>query len=275
MSIPSSSSLAVAVEGHVATVTLRATGKANRMGPDFWREMPEVFAWLDGEESVRAIILRGEGAHFSFGLDLATMGAEIMPALRDGALAQERVALLATIERLQRSITSVASCRKPVVCALAGWCIGGGVDLAAACDVRICSSDARFSIRETKLAMVADVGTLARLPAIIGQGHTRELALTGDDFDAARALRIGFVNDVYDTHDALFDAARSLAGRMAASSPLAVQGAKQVLNAASEAAAAESLRTVALWNSAFLPSQDLREAIAAFIEKRDPKFSGR
>ena len=123
--------------------------------------------------------------------------------------------------------------------------------------------------------MVADVGTLARLPAIVGQGHARLLALTGDDIDAARALRIGLVEDVFDTPAALFDAAGALAHRIAQNPPLVTQGVKQVLNAASERAAADSLRTVALWNSAFLPSHDLREAMTAFIEKRPPRFEGR
>lgn len=172
-------------------------------------------------------------------------------------------------------MTCVAACRKPVIAAIAGWCIGGGVDLATACDVRLCAADARFSVREVKLAMVADVGTLARLPAIVGQGHARLLALTGDDLDAARALRIGLVEDVYDTHAALFDAAGALGRRIGANAPLVVQGVKQVLNAASERAAAESLRTVALWNAAFLPSHDLREAMSAFVEKRAPRFEGR
>jgi enoyl-CoA hydratase len=179
------------------------------------------------------------------------------------------------IERLQRAITSVAACRKPVVAAIAGWCIGGGVDLVTACDVRLCSADARFSVREVKLAMVADIGTLARLPSIVGQGQARLLAMTGDDIDAARALRIGLVEDLYDTQAALFDAAGALARRLADNPPLVVQGVKQVLNAASERAAADSLRTVALWNAAFLPSKDLREAISAFLEKRAPKFEGR
>ncbi len=275
---PSLESLALSIEDHVATVTLRAAGalgKANRMGPAFWREMPEAFAWLDASPDVRAVVLRGEGEHFTYGLDLATMAGELAPALGDGALAKERTDFLATIERLQRAITCVASCRKPVIAAIAGWCIGGGVDLATACDVRLCSADARFSVREIKLAMVADIGTLARLPAIVGQGHARLLALTGDDIDASRAARIGLVEDVYDTPAALFDAARAVAGRMAQNPPLVLQGVKQVLNAESERAAAESLRTVALWNAAFLPSHDLREAMGAFMAKRPPKFEGR
>jgi enoyl-CoA hydratase len=272
---PPFTSLLLEVDAHVATVTLRATGKANRMGPSFWKEMPEAFGWIGANDDVRAVVLRGEGEHFSFGLDLATMGGDLSPMVGDGALAKERTALLATIERLQRAVSSVAACRKPVVAAIAGFCIGGGVDLATACDVRVCSADARFSVREVKLAMVADVGTLARLPAIVGQGHARELALTGDDIDAARALRIGLVNDVYPDREALFGAARALAARMAANPPLVVAGIKEVLNAASERVAAESLRTVALWNAAFLPSHDLREALAAFLEKRAPSFQGR
>ena len=267
--------LRVSVEDHVATVVLRAAGKANRMGPAFWAEMPEVFAWLDAEADVRAVVVRGEGEHFSYGLDLATMGGELSSVVGDGALAKERTDFLAAIERLQRAMSCVAACRKPVIAAIAGWCVGGGVDLATACDVRLCSADARFSVREVKLAMVADVGTLARLPALVGQGNARLLAMTGDDIDAARALRIGLVEEVHDTHAALFEAAKDLARRIAANPPLVVQGVKQVLNAASERAAAESLRTVALWNAAFLPSHDLREAMASFMEKRPPKFEGR
>lgn len=267
--------LRVSVEDHVATVVLRAAGKANRMGPAFWAEMPEAFAWLDAEADVRAVVVRGEGEHFSYGLDLATMGGELSSVVGDGALAKERTDFLAAIERLQRAMSCVAACRKPVVAAIAGWCVGGGVDSATACDVRLCSADARFSVREVKLAMVADVGTLARLPALVGQGHARLLAMTGDDIDAARALRIGLVEEVHDSHAALFEAAKELGRRIAANPPLVVQGVKQVLNAASERAAAESLRTVALWNAAFLPSHDLREAMGSFMEKRPAKFEGR
>jgi enoyl-CoA hydratase len=273
--VPTFTALGISIENHVATVVLRAVGKANRMGPAFWTEMPDAFAWLDETPDVRAVVLRGEGEHFSYGLDLATMGGELGSVIGGEALAKERTDFLVTIERLQRSISCVAACRKPVVAAIAGWCVGGGVDLIAACDVRICSADARFSVREVKLAMVADVGTLARLPAIVGQGHARLLALTGDDIDAARALRIGLVEDVHDTPAALFEGAGALARRIAANPPLVVQGIKQVLNASSERAAAESLRTVALWNTAFLPSHDLREAMTAFLEKRPPRFEGR
>ncbi len=265
----------VTVSDHIADVILRAQGKASRMGPAFWAEMPALFAELDASDEVRVIVLRGEGESFSNGLDLAAMGPELAQVVGPAAGARERAKLYAMIQRMQGSITSVASCTKPVIAAIHGWCVGGGVDLAAACDIRICSADAKFSVREVKLAMVADVGTLARLPAIIGEGATRELAFTGADIDAPRALRLGLVSDVHATADELWGAARAMAVQIAANPPLTVQGIKQVLNARSERDAAESLRTVAMWNAAHLPSQDLGEAMSAFVQRRPPKFSGR
>jgi len=265
---------AVSIEGNVADVVLTATGKANRMGPEYWSQMPELFAQLEANEAVRAIVLRGGGEHFTYGLDLPAMGADLAPFLDPTSGAAVRMKLLEAIRRLQAANTAVARCRKPVIAAVTGWCIGGGVDLITACDIRICSADARFSVREVKLAMVADVGTLARLPSIVGQGVARELAFTGDDFDAAKALRVGLVSEVLENQAAVVAAAKALAGRIAKNPPLVVQGIKEVLNAGSEPAAAASLATVALWNSAFLPSMDVQEAIGAFIEKREPRFSG-
>lgn len=264
----------VTVADGVADVVLTATGKANRMGPDYWAQMPVLFARLDEDEAVRVVLLRGAGEHFSFGLDLAAMSAELAPVISPDGGAKARQQLLSVIRRMQEANTCVARCRKPVIAAVSGWCIGGGVDLITACDVRLASKDARFSVREVKLAMVADVGTLARLPAIVGQGVARELAFTGDDVDAARAQRIGLVNEVYESQAALLEAARAMAARIAKNSPLVTRGIKEVMNAQSEVAAAQSLATVALWNSAFLPSKDLLEAMGAFMEKREPSFTG-
>ncbi|MBI5515590.1 MAG: crotonase/enoyl-CoA hydratase family protein [Deltaproteobacteria bacterium] len=261
-------------EGPVARVRLRASGKAPRMGPDFWRELPGLFGRLDEDPAVRAVVLDSDGEHFSYGLDLTAMGAELAPLLDPGAGPAARTELLAVITRMQGAITAVARCRKPVIAAVRGWCLGGGVDLITACDVRLCTADARFSVRETRLAMVADVGTLARLPLLVGEGVARELCLSGDDVDAARALRIGLVNDVCETPEALTARALSLASRIAANAPLTVQGVKQVLNARVEAQTRENLALVALWNAAFLPSLDLQEAFAAFVEKRPPVFRG-
>lgn len=265
----------VAVENHVAVVTLAATGKANRMGPDFWRQMPALFEGLDADAAVRAVVLRGAQDHFSYGIDLAGMAGELAPYLAPDARASERTQLLHVIRRMQDAISAVARCRKPVIAAVHGWCIGGALDLITACDIRLCSADARFSVREVRVAMVADVGSLARLPQIVGQGVARELAFTGDDVDAPRALRLGLVNEVFPTAAQLFEAALALAGRIARNPPLVVQGIKEVLNATSERQARDSLDTVALWNSAFLPSEDLQEAMVSFMEKREPTFQGR
>ena len=271
---PALSWATVTVSDHVAEVALRAHGKASRMGPAFWLEMPALFAWLGASDAVRVIVVRGEGEGFSHGLDLAAMGPELGQLMVPGGGARDRTRLYKLIGRMQQAISCVAACPKPVIAAIHGWCVGGGVDLATACDIRVCSADARFSVREVKLAMVADVGTLARLPAIIGEGATRELAFTGDDIDAGRALRLGLVSDLVDTPDALWSHVRAMAARIATNPPLTVQGIKHVLNARSERDAGDSLRTVAMWNAAFLPSADLGEAMAAFVQRRAPSFSG-
>jgi enoyl-CoA hydratase len=259
---------------HVAEVVLVGPGKGNAMGPDFWREVPRAFAELDGDPSVRAIVVRGQGGQFSYGLDLAAMGATVGPHIAGAQLAAERTRLLGLIYELQRAFEAVAACKKPVIAAVSGWCIGGGVDLIAACDIRLASTDARFSVREVKVAMVADLGSLQRLPRIIGEGHARELAMTGKNIDAARALRIGLVNDVYESEAALLDAARALAREIAENPALVVQGIKQVMNVSAGRSVDEGLRYVALWNAAFLQSNDLTEAMQAFLERRPPKFGG-
>ena len=265
----------VKTDQHVAEVTLLGPNKGNAMGPDFWAELPQIFNQLDADPEVRAVVLAGSGKHFSFGLDLAAMGGEFAPLLADKAFAAPRTTFHDTIKRMQASITAVAECRKPVIAAVQGWCIGGGVDLIAAVDVRYASADAKFSIREAKVAIVADMGSLHRLPAIIGEGHLRELTFTGKDIDAARAEKIGLVNDVFADVDAALEAARTTAREIAANPPLVVQGAKDVLGRERAAIVADGLRYVAAWNAAFLPSEDLTEAIQAVFEKRQPKFQGK
>jgi enoyl-CoA hydratase len=266
-------SLRLSIRDHVADVVLRGPGKGNAMGPDFWRECPRVFEKLDRDESVRAIVVSAEGNHFTYGLDLPAMMGDLSSAISEG-LAASRTKLHDKVLELQRAFQLVAACKKPVIAAVNGWCIGGGIDFITACDVRLCTKDAKFSVREVKVAMVADLGTLQRLPAIVGHGHTRELALTGKDIDAARALRIGLVNDVSDTKEALLEAAHAMAREIAANPPLVVQGVKQVLESAHAPAVDAGLRYVAAWNSAFLPSKDLGEAFGAFLERRAPKFTG-
>lgn len=267
-------SVTVETKDHVAQVTLIGPGKGNAMGPAFWSEMPELFATLDADPEVRAIVLTGSGKNFSYGLDVPAMGGSFTPLLSGDALAGPRAVFHREVKRMQGAITAVADCRTPTIASVHGWCIGGGVDLISAVDIRYASADAKFSVREVKLAIVADVGSLARLPYILGDGHLRELALTGKDIDAARAEKIGLVNDVYADADAALAAARATAAEIAANPPLAVHGVKDVLDQQRTAAVSESLRYVAAWNAAFLPSKDLTEGIAATFEKRPPQFTG-
>jgi enoyl-CoA hydratase len=259
-----------------AEVVLIGPGKGNSLGPDFWREMPEVLRRLDADESVRVILLRGEGAHFSYGLDLATMLESLGPLVTgQNNVAYERTKLLQLIQQMQGSTEGIARCRKPVIAAVQGWCIGGGIDLIAACDFRYCSREAKFSLREARVGIVADLGALQRLPRIIGEGNTRELAYTAGDIDAERALRMGLVNQVFESPEALLTAARETARKIADNPPLVVQGAKQVLEYCADKSIEDGLRFVAVWNSAFLQSNDLAEAFAAFMERRPPRFQGR
>jgi enoyl-CoA hydratase len=267
-------SVTVEIEGHIARVTLVGPGKGNAMGPAFWSEMPDVFAKLDADRDVRAIVLTGSGKNFSYGLDLPAMAGSLSGVLSDGATARPRADFHQTVLRMQGAINAVADCRTPTIASVHGWCIGGGVDLISAVDIRYASADAKFSVREVKLAIVADVGSLARLPLILSDGHLRELALTGKDIDAARAEKIGLVNDVYDDAEASLAAARQTADEIAANPPLVVNGIKDVLDQQRVARVSESLRYVAAWNAAFLPSKDLTEGLTATFEKRAPIFTG-
>ncbi|MFI9453721.1 crotonase/enoyl-CoA hydratase family protein [Amycolatopsis sp. NPDC052450] len=273
-SLPDLVSLKVDIDGHVAEVTLLGPSKGNAMGPDFWRELPIVFRALDADPQVRAVVLTGSGKHFSYGLDLPAMMPSWGEMLGGDALAGPRTKFLDEVKTLQASVSSIAECRKPVIAAISGWCIGGGVDVIAAADIRLASADAKFSVREVKVAIVADLGSLQRLAPIIGEGHLRELALTGKDVDAARAEKIGLVNDVYADQDTLLAEARKLAAEIAANPPLVVQGTKNVLSANTERQVADGLRYVSAWNAAFLPSKDLGEAVQAFLERRAPEFKG-
>jgi enoyl-CoA hydratase len=274
--------LTIERQGALATVWLDRPEARNAMGHDLWRDLPLAMQVVGEDTDVRAVVVAAKGPHFSVGLDLKAMGGQLTDgsgAAGDGAAKPSAAARAARaradILRFQAAITAVAQCPKPVVAAVHGYCIGGGVDLIAACDIRLASADAIFSVREAKVAIVADLGSLQRLPAIIGAGHLRELAFTGKDIDAERAQRIGLVNDVATDADEVLKAARELAREIAANSPIAVQGTKAVLAANEGRTVAEGLDYVATWNSAMLVSDDLVEAMTAFMERRPPKFTGR
>ena len=270
--------LAIERDDGVATLCLDRTDKLNSLNRALWHSIPEAVAALDRDRDVRAIVLTGKGTAFCAGIDLV----DHAPALADagslsgieGSAVAKRRQLYDDIRAYQRAASCFADTNKPVIAAVHGACLGAGIDLITACDIRLASADAVFSVRETRVAMVADIGSLQRLPRVIGDGHAREWIFTGADYDAQRALEVQLINAVLPDREALLARARDIARAIAANSPLAVQGAKQVLGFATRREVDANLDYVALWNAAFLHSEDLGEAMQAFMERRGPSFKG-
>jgi len=270
-----SSVLTLDVQGHVATLWLDRVEARNAMGRDLWTDLPRAAAEVAGNADVRVLIIAARGPHFTVGLDLKQMGGTLMGGGEQKSPAQKAETLYHNVRAMQDAITCFAELKVPVIAAVHGYCIGGGIDLICAADVRYASSDAVFSVREAKVAIVADLGTLQRLPRIVSAGHVAELAYTGKDIDAQRAERIGLVNDVVEgSADAVYAKALELAHEIAANSPLVVGGTKKVLAANDGRTIQEGLEFVAAWNTMYLQSNDLTEAMMAFMEKRQPTYKG-
>ncbi len=259
----------------IAWVYLNRPDKKNAMNPPAWSEPPAIFADLDADPEIRAVVLAGKGACFSAGIDLMGMTAELPELMDEKQKGGVKWRFLPKLHNLQKAITCIEDCRKPVIAAIHGHCVGAGLDMATACDIRLCSEDAVFSLREVAVGFVADVGVLQRIPRIVGEGMARELAFTAKNFDAARAKEIRLVNAVYPTAEDLFAGAEQMASEIAANSPLAVQASKDVLNFSMDNSTADSLKYVAAVSSNIIPSDDLMEAMTAFMEKRKPEFSGK
>lgn len=257
-------------EDHIAWLILNRPAKRNVMGAEFFEELSAHLAQLDQDPAVRAVVIKAEGKSFTTGTDLNEAAS-----LLSGKGADQRENTRIKILALQAGLTAIEKCRKPVIAAVHSHCIGGGVDLISACDIRLATEDAVFSIRETRMGIIADLGTLQRLPYIIGQGWFRELALTGRDFTAAEALQMGLLTRVCEDREALYAAAKELATQIADCPPLTVQGVKDVILYSRDHGIDSGLEYVAQKNTAALPSEDVVEAVTAFMEKRKPKFIGR
>ena len=261
--------IALSVEGGVAHIALARPEKFNAMDKEMFVAIGDTFRALGHDPAVRAILLSGQGRHFSAGLDLDYASRQFPPA-KDPARAAE--ARLRHIEWLQESFSALEVARPPVVAAIQGGCIGAGVDLASACDLRVASADAFFQVAEVDVAITADLGTLQRLGYLVPHGILRELAFTGRRMAAEEAARYGLVNRIEADAESALAAARQLAETIAAKSPLAVAGAKRNLNHNRGRPVEAGLRDVALWNAATLVSDDLGEAIRARLGKTEPKF---
>lgn len=240
-------SVRLAREGEVATLTLAHPKGA--FGPATWREVPLALRELEG---VRALIVRGE-RHFSVGLDVAATAPIIAPALGDPAKFR------AVVDEMHAAIEGLAALPIPVIAAIDGWCIGAGLELAAACDLRVCSAGARFSLPEVKLGITADLGGLQRLPGLIGRGRAAHLALMGEPIDAQTAERWGLVTEVLPDADALYARARNLAAHLAALPPRALEGTKRTLQGGLPHA--ESLAAAVEWNARHMTVDGLSAAL--------------
>jgi enoyl-CoA hydratase len=249
----------------VAVVTLTGTGAGNAMGGLVWSELQPVFESLDANPAVRAVVLRGAGESFSVGLDLRWYIPRYRRLVRGGDAPAVARRLLDEATWMQDAIGALPASRLPVVVAVHGSCVGAGLDLAAAGDIRLASADAVFSLREVRIGIVADLGVLQRLPRIVGAGHTLELALTGRDVPADEARSMGLVTKVLATPSALFEEAEAVATTIAGYPPQTVAGIKRVVERTQDMPLAEGLRHVALWNAAFLPSPELTDLLTAAL----------
>jgi enoyl-CoA hydratase len=264
--------LDVRLDGAVATITLNRPDKANAMNRPMWDELRAAMQHVDETPAIRVAILAATGKLFTAGIDLALLD-ELRASVANGCAGRAREQLRRDILDLQATISAVERCRKPVIAAIHGACIGGGVDLVTACDMRYCCDGAWFAIREIDVGLTADVGTLQRLPRLVGEGMARELAYTGRTVQGREAAAIRLVNQCFDDPGALRAGVAALAESLAAKSPLALRGTKEMITYARDHTVADALDHVATWNAAMLVSDDLAEALLAGREKRAPRFA--
>lgn len=258
-------------EKKIATIKLNRPEKRNAMNWSFWRDLPLLVDELEKDKNIRSVVILGNGKSFSTGLDIEDFFTEFKETIT-GDIADKREKLFQLIKTMQEGFKKIISSEKVYICSVHKHCIGGGLDLMVACDIRLASKDASISLRETKVAIVADMGSLNRLPQIIGMGNTKMLAFTGRDISGEEAKRIGLVSEIYEDFEELEKNSIELATEIASNPSIAVRGTKEILNYMEDHGPKDGMDYVAVWNSAFLDSEDLRELGDAFKEKRKPNF---
>ena len=268
---------AIELIGHVAHIKLNRPEKRNAMNWDFWRDLPGIIADIDRNSRARCIVLSSTGTVFSAGLDLSLFGQDVFSSSE--ALKKNEKELqppqnfMNFLSFLQKSISSLQKARIPVICAIQGGCIGGGVDLICSADIRLATTDAFFSIRETKIGMVADVGTFPRIVKLLPEGIVKELAFTGRNFSAHEAKEWGFVNRLYDSHEALIEGALEMAEEITSNSPAAVFGCKKVIDFSRDHTIDEGLDWINMWNASMLSQSELMEGFRSYKDKTEGKFA--
>ncbi|WP_226666894.1 crotonase/enoyl-CoA hydratase family protein [Microbulbifer aggregans] len=261
----------VSIADHVAHIQLSRPDQMNTMNKAFWKELPRLIDAIDGQSLARVIVISSTGKHFSAGMDLSVFSdPKAVPMTGDPGRMGEN--LRRVVMQLQDSLSSLERSRVPVLAAIHGGCIGGALDMVCAADCRYASEDAFFTIKETELGMTADVGTLQRFPKLVSQGMVRELAYTGRKFSAAEAEAMGLVNRVFPDQDSLVAGVLEIAAQIAANSPLAVVGCKEMLNYSRDHSVEDSLRYMATWQSGMFRQDDMMKSFVAKSEKSQPAF---
>lgn len=264
----------VETKDHVAHIRMNRPERANSMIPEFWDELPKIVGQLSEGNEARAIVLSAEGRHFCSGMDLSVFAGNNDVSVQDNAahISRQRANFRTTALHLQRTFSCLEESRLPVLSAIQGACIGGGIDMVSATDLRYATKDAFFCIQEINIGMTADVGTLQRMPKLVPEGVVRELAYTGRNMSASEAKERGFVNDIYEDQDAMDDAVLEIAQEIASKSPMAIWGTKQTLNYGRDHSVADGLEYIATWNAAMFDPDDMAEAFMAQTENRDAQF---
>jgi enoyl-CoA hydratase len=262
----------VSLQNKVAHIVLSRPDAYNTMVPEFWSELPEIALALENTGEARAIVISSTGKHFTAGMDLSVFTSGSGAGEGDAEMGRRRANLRRDVLRLQDTFSCLDRARMPVLAAVQGGCIGGGVDMISACDIRYCSDDAFFCIQEINIGMTADVGTFPRLPHLLPQGLVRELAYTGRRLSAREALDAGLVNRIFPTHEALVAGVLAVAREITERSPLAVWGSKEMLNYARDHSIADGLDYIATWQTGMFQPGDMREAFAAKAEARKPVY---
>ena len=261
----------VEIDNHIAHVMFNRPKKANALNKRAWQEMTQIFTSLDQRPEVRVIVLSGEGKHFCSGIDLSLLMA-IRQETADDCEGRVREKMRQFIRQLQAPINAIETCRKPVLAAIHNACVGGGIDIITACDMRYATEDAFFAIAEIDMGMVADLGTLQRLPKLIGDGLAREMAYTGRRVSGTEAQTIGLVNRTFVDKKRMLAEVMQLAATIAGKSPLSIRGTKEMLLYTRDHTVADGLHYVAAWNAAMILSNDLNEAFMAKMEGREPEY---
>ena len=275
MSVENFDCFDVSIENNIAHICLNRPEKRNSMIPAFWEQLPQAISDIDDNARARVIVISSTGPVFSAGMDLAAFApkapADKAEARRNGI--RHGAAFYDSARKTQATFNALEACRLPILAAIQGGCVGGGVDMVTACDIRYATNDAFFTIFETNIGMTADVGTFPRLVQQMPEGLVRELAYTGRRMPAAEAKAVGLVNQVFSDQSAMLDSVMAIAAEIAEKAPLAVYGCKRMINYSKDHSTADTLDYIAIWNASMMNGQEMQEAMQARADKRPGDFT--